>query len=70
MDRDNRSWPLRIVSGIWRGLDRLRRLLHLILLLGLFLLLSSAPFGGRVFVPRSAALVIAPQRRAGRSAVR
>ena len=43
MERDNRAaWPLRIVAGIWRGLDRLRRLLHLILLLGLFLLVVAA----------------------------
>jgi protease-4 len=61
MDRDNRSWPLRIVSGIWRGLDRLRRLLHLILLLGLFLLIVVGAFGGRVFIPRTAALVIEPR---------
>lgn len=61
MDRDNRSWPLRIVSGIWRGLDRLRRLLHLIFLLGLFLLLLVGAVGERVFIPSSAALVIAPR---------
>ena len=61
MDRDNRSWPMRIVAGIWRGLDRLRRLLHLILLLGLFLLLLIGVVGERVLVPDSAALVIAPQ---------
>jgi protease-4 len=61
MDRDNRAWPLKIVSGIWRGLDRLRRLLHLIVLLGLFLILVVSAFGGRVFIPRTAALVIAPR---------
>jgi protease-4 len=61
MDSDNRALPLRIVAGIWRGLDRLRRLLHLILLLGFFLLLVVSSFGGRVFVPETAALVIAPR---------
>jgi protease-4 len=61
MDSDNRSWPLRIVAGIWRGLDRLRRLLHLILLLGIFLLLMVGAVGERVYVPGAAALVIAPQ---------
>ena len=30
MDKDNRALPLRIAASIWRGLDRLRRLLHLI----------------------------------------
>jgi protease IV len=61
MDRDNRAWPLRFVSGVWRGLDRLRRLLHLILLLGVFLLLIVSAFGERVLIPRTAALVIEPR---------
>src|SRR5688572_33298066 len=61
MDSDNRSWPLRVVAGIWRGLDRLRRLLHLILMLGIFLLLIAGAIGERAFIPGAAALVIAPQ---------
>ncbi len=61
MDNDNRSWPLRIVAGVWRGLDRLRRLLHLILLLAVFLLLLIASIGERTYIPGAAALVIAPQ---------
>jgi protease IV len=61
MDRETRSWPLRLVSGIWRGLDRLRRLLHLILLLGLFMVIVVSALSGRVFIPRTAALVIAPR---------
>ena len=58
---NKRGLPLRIVSAIWRGLDQLRKFLHLVLLLGLFLLLFAAIFGERVFVPSTAALVIAPQ---------
>jgi protease-4 len=58
---DSPGLPLRIVMAIWRGLDRLRRLLHLILLLGIFLLLLASIFSGAVLVPNSAALVIAPQ---------
>ncbi len=61
MDREKRSWPLQIVAGIWRGLDRLRRVLHLIVLLTLFMLIVVSAFGGRVFIPRTAALVIAPR---------
>ena len=61
MDKDNRALPLRIVSAVWRGLDRLRRLLHLILLLGLFLVLFAAAVGERVLIPQTAALVIAPR---------
>jgi protease-4 len=58
---DKPAWPLRLVAAIWRGLDRLRRLLHLILLLGLFLLFAAILVGERTLVPLSAALVIAPQ---------
>src|SRR5262245_18283279 len=61
MDKDNRALPLRIVTSVWRGLDRLRRLLHLILLLGLFLLLLVSAVGERVLIPQTAALVIAPR---------
>jgi protease-4 len=61
MRTNDRPLPLRIVSAIWRGLDRLRRLLHLILLLGVFLLLLASAVGERVFVPSQAALLIAPQ---------
>ena len=57
----NRGLPLRIVEGIWRGLDQLRKLLHLIVLLGLFLLLLIALVGEQVRVPSVAALRIAPQ---------
>ena len=58
---DARPWPMRIVKAIWRGLDQLRKLLHLIVLLGIFLLLLVAALGERVLVPSAAALVIAPK---------
>src|SRR5688572_11791049 len=61
MDKHNRPWPLQVVAGIWRALDRLRRVLHLILLLGLFLFLIVAAVGERVLIPQTAALVIAPR---------
>ena len=61
MNTDNRAWPLQVVAGIWRALDRLRRVLHLILLLGLFLFLIVAAVGERVLIPQAAALVIAPR---------
>ncbi len=61
MDSPKRWWPLQIVAGIWRGLDRLRRLLHLIVLLAVFLLLLVVAIGERVYIPGAAALVIAPQ---------
>jgi protease-4 len=58
---DNRALPLKVLSGIWRALDRLRRILHLIVLLVIFLPLLVVVLGGRVPVPGTAALVIAPQ---------
>jgi protease IV len=56
-----RGFAMRAIAAIWRGLDRLRRILHLILLLAVFLFLLGGLIGGRVLVPRAAALVIAPQ---------
>jgi protease-4 len=53
--------PLRIAAAIWRGLDRLRKVLHLLLLLAIFLLVLASLVGERVFVPSKAALVIAPR---------
>jgi protease-4 len=58
---DNRGLPLRVLTGIWRGLDRVRRVLHLIVLLMIFLPFLIVAVGGRVPVPDTAALVIAPQ---------
>src|SRR5262245_55010135 len=61
MSTNERSFLVRLFATIWRGLDRLRRLLHLILLLAIFLLLLASLLGERVFVPSSAALVIEPE---------
>jgi protease IV len=57
---NNRGIFMRTVAAVWHGLDRLRRLLHLILLVGLFIVLLAGMLGGRVIVPGAAALVIAP----------
>src|SRR5215471_21456681 len=61
MSTKDRSWVWRVGAAIWRGLDRLRRVLHLLLLLFIFLIVVAGLFGERVFVPSKAALVIAPQ---------
>ncbi len=61
MSTNDRSWVWRVGAAIWRGLDRLRRVLHLLLLLFLLLIVAASLFGERVFVPSKAALVIAPQ---------
>ena len=51
-------WQL--LRAIWAGLNTLRRILHLILLLAIFGLLLAGPVGQPVPVPASAALVINP----------
>jgi len=48
-------------KGIWRALDGLRKVLHLILLLVLFGILFAATRSSLPYVPSRAALVLAPQ---------
>ncbi|MEZ5561892.1 MAG: signal peptide peptidase SppA [Gammaproteobacteria bacterium] len=50
----------KLVRALWYGLDTLRRLLHLVLLLGLFIALLAGLAGGVAPVPSTAALVINP----------
>jgi protease IV len=52
----------RLAVAIWRGLDTLRRILHFILLLGLFGILLAVAGGGQppLAIPGRAALVINP----------
>ena len=57
----NRAFPVRVLAAIWRALDRVRRALHLVLLLGFFLILLVGLAGEQISVPRAAALVIAPE---------
>jgi protease-4 len=52
---------VRLLSWFWRGLNVLRRVLHLILLLVIFGALAAALVGPPVVVPESAALVIDPE---------
>src|SRR5690606_37703829 len=57
---NGRSLPIRILAGVWRGLDRLRRVLHLLLLLMIFSVFLALLAQEQIVVPQSAALVIAP----------
>ena len=50
----------RFLRALWYGLNTLRRVLHLILLIGLFIIVLAAIVGQPVPVPSSAALVINP----------
>ena len=49
-----------LLRAIWYGLNTLRRILHLILLLALFAVLLAGVVGQPMAVPTSAALVINP----------
>ncbi|HTY50393.1 MAG TPA: signal peptide peptidase SppA [Steroidobacteraceae bacterium] len=50
-----------VLGGMWRGLDRLRRVLHLLLLLFIFGAVIAALHGAAPRVPEQAALLLAPQ---------
>lgn len=50
-----------ILGYIWRGLDGLRKVLHLIVLLVLFLMIGALMSPSVPLIPRKAALVVAPQ---------
>lgn len=50
-----------ILGFVWRGLDGLRKVLHLIVLLVLFLVIGAALSPNIPIIPTKAALVVAPQ---------
>ena len=52
-----------VLHWIWRGLDGLRKFLHLVLLLALFGFLIGVLHQSLPTVPMHAALVVAPQGR-------
>jgi protease-4 len=55
--------PRSFFSGLWRGLDGLRKVLHLIVLLALFGLLIGVLRGGIPRIPSKAALLVVPEGR-------
>src|SRR6516164_5053493 len=55
--------PRLFFSGLWRGLDGLRKVLHLILLLLLFGVLIAVVRGGVPRIPSKAALLVVPEGR-------
>jgi protease-4 len=57
----NRSIVWRFLGGLWRGLDRLRKIVHLFFMLVVLLLVLVALAPDQAAIPGSAALVIAPQ---------
>ena len=55
-----RNLLLRVLSGIWGGVDGFRKVLHLLLLLFVFALVVSAMSGTTPLLPQRAALLIQP----------
>jgi len=55
--------PRVFLSGLWRGLDGLRKVLHLIVLLAIFGVLLLLLRGGVPRIPAKAALLVAPEGR-------
>jgi protease IV len=56
-----KSNAMRVLKGIWRGLDGIRKVLHLVLVVGVFLLLLALVTPTQPVVPTSAALILAPE---------
>ena len=52
---------MRMISAIWRGANGLRKVLHLVLLLFIFIGVFGAIFGSAPVMPKNAALEIQPQ---------
>jgi protease-4 len=55
-----RGFVTKLLRALWYGLNTLRRVLHLVLLLGLFIVVLAGLAGGVAPVPSTAALVVNP----------
>ncbi len=56
----DRNLFVRLMSSLWRGINGLRKVLHLLLLLFIFAVFVGAISGGPPLLPKKAALVIKP----------
>ncbi|HSB35673.1 MAG TPA: signal peptide peptidase SppA, partial [Thermoanaerobaculia bacterium] len=61
MEYRPRSFPVRLLSGFWRGVDESRRFVVNILFLALVVALIVAAFSGKPKVPKGGALVVKPR---------
>ena len=61
METPRKNLLVRLFSAIWSGVDGVRKILHLILLLVVFMVFIGAMSGAPPALPDSAALVIRPQ---------
>lgn len=58
--RPRSSLPVRALRGLWRGLDAFRRVVHLVLMLGVFMLIVASLTSSAPPIPSQAALVLSP----------
>ena len=56
----NRNFLVRLISSIWTGVDGVRKVLHLLLLVTLFLVFFGAISGTAPILPQQAALLLQP----------
>ena len=56
----NKSFVSRVFSAVWGGIDIVRKILHLLLLIFLFMVFAGTMSGGPSVLPSNAALVIQP----------
>ncbi len=56
----NRNFLVRLISSIWTGVDGVRKILHLLLLVTLFLVFFGAISGTAPILPQQAALLLQP----------
>ena len=56
----DRNFFVRLMSALWRGVNGLRKVLHLLLLLFIFLVFFGAVSGNAPLLPKQAALLIQP----------
>ncbi len=56
----NRNFLVRLISSIWTGVDGVRKVLHLLLLVTLFLVFFGALSGTAPILPQQAALLLQP----------
>jgi protease-4 len=57
---NKRFWLFALFGYIWRGLDGVRKTVHLLLMLFLLAVMAAAVFQAPMLIPKSTALVIAP----------
>jgi protease-4 len=56
----NRNFLVRLISSVWHGVDGVRKILHLLLLVLIFVVFFGAMSGSQILLPQQAALFLQP----------